>query len=73
VLRTFEGWGTLLRVHSGRIAGFYLLFPLAALALLSNNSVKCWGWAFGGSLGAGSQTIIGDDELPSMSGPAALF
>jgi alpha-tubulin suppressor-like RCC1 family protein len=41
--------------------------------LLSNNSVKCWGWAFGGPLGAGNETIIGDDELPSSSGPAALF
>jgi alpha-tubulin suppressor-like RCC1 family protein len=50
------------------VAGLY-----HTCALLSNDSVKCWGHAFYGELGTGNDTVIGDDELPSSSGPAVLF
>lgn len=42
-------------------------------ALLSNDSVTCWGFSLSGQLGVGNETIIGDSELPSSTGPAVLF
>jgi alpha-tubulin suppressor-like RCC1 family protein len=42
-------------------------------ALLSNASVKCWGFGGLGQLGYGDTATIGDAELPSSVGPVAVF
>ncbi len=41
-------------------------------ALLSDHSVKCWGYGFYGELGDDSQATIGDNELPSTLGPISV-
>src|SRR5262249_21570497 len=41
-------------------------------ALLSDGSVKCWGYAFGGEPGNGNKVHIGDNEMPSSVGPRSL-
>jgi alpha-tubulin suppressor-like RCC1 family protein len=41
-------------------------------ALLSDHSVKCWGWNDRGQLGYGNTDEIGDDELPSSVGPVSV-
>lgn len=41
-------------------------------ALLSDNTVRCWGEAGLGSLGYGNADDIGDDELPSSVGALSL-
>jgi alpha-tubulin suppressor-like RCC1 family protein len=43
-----------------------------ACALLSDSSVKCWGWNAHGQLGYGNTDVIGDNELPSSVGAASI-
>ena len=43
-----------------------------ACALLSDGTVKCWGYGALGALGYGNGASIGDDELPSSVGPVSL-
>lgn len=41
-------------------------------ALLSNDTVKCWGLNSRGQLGYGNTQNIGDNELPSSVGPVSI-
>ena len=41
-------------------------------ALLDNATVKCWGWAIGGSLGYGNQTDLGDNANEMGDNLAAI-
>ncbi len=41
-------------------------------ALLSDGSVRCWGYGSYGELGYGNTNTIGDDELPSSAGDVDL-
>ena len=41
-------------------------------ALLSDGSVKCWGWNRFGQLGYGNTKTIGDDELPASVGTVSI-
>ncbi|HWZ91392.1 MAG TPA: hypothetical protein VNW92_21165 [Polyangiaceae bacterium] len=41
-------------------------------ALLSDHTVKCWGFGVNGALGYGNQNTIGDNELPSSVGPVSI-
>jgi alpha-tubulin suppressor-like RCC1 family protein len=41
-------------------------------AILSDGSLKCWGYNHHGQLGYGNTDNIGDDELPSSVGPVHL-
>lgn len=43
-----------------------------ACALLSDLSVKCWGYGKYAELGYGNTETIGDDELPSSIGPVSI-
>ena len=43
-----------------------------ACALLSDSSVKCWGWNAHGQLGYGNTDVIGDNELPSSVSAASV-
>ncbi|RYE92725.1 MAG: chromosome condensation regulator, partial [Myxococcales bacterium] len=41
-------------------------------ALLTTGAVRCWGWAYGGRLGYGPGSNIGDDETPASVGDVPL-
>ncbi len=41
-------------------------------AILSNNTLRCWGAGANGRLGYGNTNDIGNDELPSAVGPVSL-
>jgi alpha-tubulin suppressor-like RCC1 family protein len=41
-------------------------------ALLTDDTVTCWGWSGQGELGYGNTDTIGDDELPSSVGPVSV-
>ena len=41
-------------------------------ALLDDATVRCWGTGFGGKLGYGNVTTIGDNETPGSVGPVDL-
>jgi hypothetical protein len=41
-------------------------------ALLTDDTVTCWGWSGQGELGYGNVNTIGDDELPSSAGPVSV-
>jgi alpha-tubulin suppressor-like RCC1 family protein len=41
-------------------------------ALLSDSSVRCWGWNGLGQLGYGNKTEVGDNEVPASAGPVKL-
>jgi hypothetical protein len=43
-----------------------------ACALLSDSSVKCWGWNAHGQLGYGNTDVIGDNEVPASIGAASV-
>jgi len=43
-----------------------------ACAVLSQGSVRCWGFGGGGLLGYGAENTIGDDETPAAAGPVDL-
>ena len=41
-------------------------------AVLDDGTVRCWGFAFDGRLGYGTQLNVGDDEPPGAVGPVRL-
>jgi len=41
-------------------------------AILDNDTVRCWGYAFNGQLGYGNVATIGDGETPGSAGPVNL-
>ncbi|MGI8413706.1 MAG: hypothetical protein ACR2QA_14710 [Solirubrobacteraceae bacterium] len=45
---------------------------LHTCTILSNGSVRCWGYGSDGALGYGNATTIGDDETPASAGPVDL-
>ncbi len=53
------GEAVMLASHGGR----------STCALLTDNTVRCWGSNLSGQLGYGSKFPVGDDETPAMAGP----
>ncbi len=41
-------------------------------AILTDGSLRCWGFGFDGRLGYGNTNSIGDDEIPGAVGPVRL-
>ncbi len=52
---------------SGIAAGKY-----HSCAILTDGSVRCWGYGGDGALGYGNPSNIGDDETPASAGPVPL-